>query len=103
MTTRSSSLSEDASVVNVSRNFLLAPHRQLKIGCWNVHSMADKSRTEQVVKEMERLDVDILGLSETRWCKHREEKLDEGITLLYSGRPNNQHYQGTGIMMSDFS
>ena len=89
--------------MNVSRNFLLAPRRQLKIGCWNVRSMADESKTEQVVKEMKRLDVDILGLSETRWCKHGEEKLDGGITLLYSGRPDNLHYQGTGIMMSDFS
>ena len=47
-------------------NFLLAPQHKLRIGAWNVRTMYEDGRTEQVLGEFRRLRLDILGISESR-------------------------------------
>ena len=42
-------------------------YEQLKIGTWNVRSMLAKGKLENVKREMERMKINILGLSEVRW------------------------------------
>ena len=44
-----------------------AKYEQLKIGTWNVRSMLAKGKLENVKREMERMKINILGLSEVRW------------------------------------
>jgi len=41
--------------------------KQTTIGCWNVRTMAEATRTAQAAKEMAAYGIEILGLSETRW------------------------------------
>ncbi|MCP3666810.1 MAG: hypothetical protein GY696_30655, partial [Gammaproteobacteria bacterium] len=54
------------------------------------------------MKEMQNYRVEILGLSETRWLGSGEEKLRNGIKVLYSGHSNlnDKHTQGVALMLS---
>ena len=46
---------------------ILAPMRQMTIGCWNVKIMAETTRAGQVAKEMKEYGIEVLGIKETRW------------------------------------
>ena len=39
------------------------------IGFWNVQTMYERGRMAQVIAEMKRYKLDILGVSESRWTK----------------------------------
>ena len=41
--------------------------RVIRTGTWNVRTMMQKGKLINVKREMERLNIDILGLCETRW------------------------------------
>jgi len=41
----------------------------LKIATWNVTSLVEDGKSENVLKEMERMKLDILGVSDTQWRK----------------------------------
>ena len=49
------------------------------------------SKTEQVLKEMDRFKLDILGISECRWTGQGRKKLDNGHTILFSGKEERQN------------
>ena len=100
MTGRSESHSTEAPDETSGVRCLMAPRHTLRIGAWNVRSMNEESKVEQVQKEFNRLKMDIIGLSEVRKTGYGEEALEDGDTLLYSGRNDNLHYQGTGLMMT---
>jgi len=51
-------------------------------------------------REMEMNRCEILGLSEMRWGGFGRVKLTTAQTLLFSGREDNLHRQGIGILMS---
>ena len=46
---------------------LTTPNKQVRVATWNVRTMYKTARTAQVVKEMSRYNLDILGISEMRW------------------------------------
>ena len=50
------------------RNFLW-PKTMVRLATWNVRTMFETGKTAQVTKEMERYDLDILGVSECRMAK----------------------------------
>lgn len=80
---------------------LLSHKRSTLIGTWNVRTMYETSKTAQVAREMERYNLDILGLSEVRWLSSGKISLTNGQTLIYSGRPEgDEHREGVGIMLS---
>ena len=56
------------------------------IGFWNVRTMYEQGRVAQVIAEMKRYKLDILGVSESRWTKSGRMKTTTGETVLYSGR-----------------
>ena len=45
---------------------LMDPKETIKIGAWNVRTMYQVSKTAQVIREMERYQLGILGISECR-------------------------------------
>ena len=78
---------------------IVTPKNHIMIGCWNVRTMIEISKTAQVANEMRGYGIEILGLSETRWKGIGELKLQSGETIMYSG--NNDVYQGgVAIMVS---
>ena len=72
--------------------------RFLKIGSWNVRTLNQDGKLENLTKEAESLKMDKLGLAETRL-------LDEGKLLLadyslfYSGGTDHQY--GEGILLKE--
>ena len=45
----------------------MAPKNCTTIGCWNVRTMVEATRTAQVAKEMAEYGIEVPGISETRW------------------------------------
>jgi len=61
--------------------------------------MYETGKTLQVVKEMERYRLSILGVSEMRWTDSGMITLNSGQTVCYSGKTDGQHQEGVGIIM----
>jgi hypothetical protein len=75
--------------------------KQTRVGFWNIRTMLEASRLSQVLKEMTNYKVDLLGLSEMRWCGSRELTTATGELLLYSGRSDEEkHEHGVGLNLS---
>lgn len=83
---------------NMTTAFLSAK-THLQIGCWNVRTMFDTSRTEQVAREMRLYGLDILGISECRWTGFGTSRTRVGETILYSGRDDNIHRAGVALIL----
>ena len=76
------------------------PKKMLRIGNWNVRTMYSVGKTAQVVKEMQRYSLDILGISECRWSGSGRLKTQTGEIILYSGREDNIHQSGVALVMT---
>ena len=63
---------------------------KIKIGFWNVCTIFDAGKLAHVTREMRRYDLDILGISETRWTSSGKFHCISGETIIYSGRKDNQ-------------
>ena len=72
----------------------------MKIGQWNVRTMHETGKCAQVVSEMQRFNLDILGISDMRWNGCGKMAAATGETILYSG---NHHEQGVGLILSNNS
>lgn len=72
-----------------------------KIGQWNVRTLYQEGKLKQVVKEMQRYNLDVLGISEVRWPGHGKFTTAEKHIFLYSGMEDGKsHQHGVGILMS---
>ena len=71
------------------------------IGFWNVRTMYELVRMAQVIAEMKRYKLDILGisLSASRWTISGRINTTTGETILYSGREGDLHQGGVAIIM----
>ena len=80
-------------------NRLLTPRTTTKLGTWNVRTMFEAGRTQQIANEMSRYKINLLGISETRWTKSGRFPLASGQTILYSGREDDlaRHTHGVGL------
>jgi len=58
--------------------------KKMKIGTWNVRTMNRPEKLPNIQKEMDSLNLDILGLCEVRW-KDCGDFEDENVRIIYSG------------------
>ena len=49
---------------------------------------------------MVKRDIDVMGISETHWTGQGKLQLPGGETIIYSGREDDIHRGGVGILMS---
>jgi hypothetical protein len=56
-----------------------------RIGSWNVQTLFQKGKLAQQNREMDRYNLDILGVSEVRWNGSGQIMTTDGKMLLYSG------------------
>lgn len=63
--------------------------RVIKIGTWNVKTLLQLGKLENVMKEIIRMDIEIMGLSEVRWTGSGKMHMEEG-TMFYSGGEERQ-------------
>ena len=85
-----------------SRPKLLSPKYRTRSGTWNVRTMYQVGKVHQVAKEMKRLRLAILGVSETRWTGARKVHLRTGETVLYSGLAGDDapHENGVALILT---
>ena len=95
MTGGSESLRE---AVNTKTEALNARNKT-RIGFWNVHTMYETGRLAQITSEMQRYNLTLLGISESRWTDSGEIKAASGETLLYLGRRDGQHREGVAVLL----
>lgn len=73
------------------------PGSAQKIATWNVRSLYEAGKLRNLTEEMERLKVDILGISEMRWTGKGECNTHNG-KMYYSGN-ENEHQYGVAILV----
>lgn len=68
-----------------------------KIATWNAQSMFQSGKFDNIIQEMTRLQIDILGISDTQWPNNGECAFEDG-RFYYSGSDDGQpHRYGVGI------
>ena len=72
---------------------------KIRLGHWNVRTMYETGKLVQVTSEMRRFNLHVLGVSESRWTGSGRMKTTTGETVLYSGRDDDQHYEGVTIIL----
>ena len=70
----------------------------LRIATWNIRSLLQKGKLDNIKQEMERLKINILGLSEVRWKGAGETTTGES-KFYYSG--GEDHERGVGIILDE--
>ena len=80
---------------------MITPKTTLTIGNWNVRTMYATGKAAQIAKEMRDHNIQILGISESRWNGTGKIKMATGETVVYSGRDDDNHMHGVAIMMSE--
>ncbi|XP_045110009.1 uncharacterized protein LOC123503949 [Portunus trituberculatus] len=73
--------------------------RVLRVGFWNVLSLSENQRLPQLLDELSRLRVDMVGLSETRRTGS-DETSSKGFTYYWSGMSNCHYVKGVAIGVS---
>jgi exonuclease III len=87
-----------ASLVVNKRNPCLKSKEKasLKIGTWNVRTMQRAGKLANVIGEMRRAEIQILGLAEVRW-KNDGDFISEGIRVIYAG--GEEHQRGVALLL----
>ena len=72
-------------------------HKPYKIATWNVRTLYQKGKIDNVVQEMKRMKIDVLGISEARWTGTGKCDTENGM-YYYTG--GDQHMNGVGIFVT---
>lgn len=70
----------------------------MSIATWNVKTLHQPGKLANAESEMERMNWDVLGMSEVRWKGEGVIDTAKGNTLFFSGGDSSQH--GVGILIS---
>lgn len=77
---------------------LRIPGSAIRIATWNAQSMFKEAKFKNVIEEMTRLQIDILGISESR-LKGTGIQSDEETITYYSGNDDKDHWNGVAIII----
>ena len=69
-----------------------------RIGTWNVRSV--KNKENEVIREMKRYNIDVLGLSETK-ARGNGMKAVDGASYVYSGVTEGRAKRGVAIIVAE--
>uniref|UniRef100_A0A8D8Z356 Craniofacial development protein 2 n=1 Tax=Cacopsylla melanoneura TaxID=428564 RepID=A0A8D8Z356_9HEMI len=72
---------------------------KISIMTWNVKTMNQEGKLQNAIKEMKRMNIDILGVSEMRWLDSGDIHIEDH-RVLYSGRTDGKHEYGVGMILS---
>jgi exonuclease III len=68
------------------------------IGTWNIRGLTT-GKLEVITREMERLNIQILGITEHWMLGHGKFTTESGHTMIYSGKEEGHRRQGVGIIL----
>jgi len=86
----------DRHPITVRNSTVHHNNKTLKIGTWNVRTMYQKGKLDNIIMEMKRMEINILGLSEVRW-KGAGIMKTQNTTMVYSG--GDEHHRGVGLLL----
>ena len=73
---------------------------EIKIGHWNVGTLNEEGNLEILLKEVDRFQMKVLGVSETHWNYEIEEAFEEGkYVILQSCRKDGIRRQGVALII----
>lgn len=70
----------------------------MRFGTWNIRTLYKPGSLQCVLKEINRYNVDIVGLQEIRWPGSGNLK-SENMTVFFSGKNNGKHDNGVGFVI----
>ena len=74
----------------------------MNFGIWNVRTLNDPAKGPKLAKEMDRYNIDVLGVAESRYVG--SDKVSIGNKqVLYSGRNDGRHTHGVALFCSSFA
>ena len=73
--------------------------REMTIATWNIRTMAQTGKLQEVIHDLDRYVWHVVGLCETRWKTFGEHLTDDGHVLYYSGEMN-KHINGVGFLVN---
>ncbi len=82
-----------------SRTPIVHPKTQLRISNWNVRTLYVQGKVAQAAKAMREAKLQIMGISESRFCGSGKFNLSTGGTKVYSGRDDEDHQHGVPFML----
>ena len=75
-----------------------------RIATWNVRGLNEDFKTDTLIKEMKRLKINILGLSETHWTTEIPETFEKSsYSFLQAGNKDIVKRRGVGIILDQES
>ena len=77
---------ESHKEVSAPTSSLIGPKQTRTVAYWNVRTMLQTGKLQQLTQEIKRYKVDICGISECRWKGSGKVQLSTGETIIYSGK-----------------
>ena len=85
---------------DISMADLPTPKYKKRVGPWNVRTLYQVGKLQQVLREMTNYKVEIVCVSEARWTDSGRRILASGHTIFYSGRTDNLHRGGVAVIVT---
>ena len=98
-TTSDGRISFDGDISQQTTVNLCGKKEVLRIGTWNVRTMDPLGKLELLLEELDRINLDIVGLCETRWNGEGEFKPEDDTTIVYSGKEKGKKELGVAIIL----
>ena len=89
-------VNEDHGIAGGRRSLNL--RKEMRLATWNVRTLYQSGKLANVLHEMNRCNIDVFGLAETRWDGQGCFKTSTDETFVYSG--GSEHQRGVGIILS---
>uniref|UniRef100_A0A8D8Y198 Craniofacial development protein 2 n=1 Tax=Cacopsylla melanoneura TaxID=428564 RepID=A0A8D8Y198_9HEMI len=96
---RSGNVSNEADRVVILQNPQQKQDTKFKIGTWNVRSLLKPTTLHELKEIMRNAEIDVLGLSETRW-KGVGDKASDNFRIIHSGK-EKQGSSGVAIILNE--
>ena len=80
--------------------YRIKKQKKVRIGSWNVRTMYQAGKIHNAIKEMDRMNISILSISEMRWPDSGNINI-ENHKILYSGSTTGTHEYGVGIILAE--
>ena len=62
---------------------LTKPNVNVNIGCWNARTLYSIGKSAQLVREMDKYEIDVMGISECRWMGQGNVKMNTGESVFF--------------------
>uniref|UniRef100_A0A8D8W1T6 Craniofacial development protein 2 n=1 Tax=Cacopsylla melanoneura TaxID=428564 RepID=A0A8D8W1T6_9HEMI len=72
---------------------------KIKICTWNVKTLSKAGKVHNAIKEMKRMNIEIMGIAEMRWPDSGETQIEDH-RVYYSGKNDGSHEHGVGVIVS---